>query len=164
MVIDGISHTMYDRAKAASVSHEKSSFAAFVEHAQKQPTDTGQPALKNTRLSGDYLSSFDISQPTTSDIEAKPQGLGAHSNTSTEKVIDKTSELYKKSLELESYLVKIMLNSMRSTLGKTSLTGKDSFAGKMYKDMMYEELSRNVTKNAGFGLADQMYLQLSDEV
>ena len=53
-----------------------------------------------------------------------------------------------------------MLDSMRSTLGKNSLTGKDSFAGKMYEDMMYEELSRTVTKNAGLGLADQIYLQL----
>ena len=56
-----------------------------------------------------------------------------------------------------------LLDSMRSTLGKNSLTGKDSFAGKMYDDMMYEELSRTMTKNAGLGLADQIYLQLNQQ-
>ncbi len=163
MVIDGISRTMYETAKTASVSHEKNTFAAFVEQAKKEPAQNGQSHIKSTRLSGDYLSSFDISQPTKADTQAQPQGLGARSAIHNEQKIDKTSELYKKSLELESYLVKIMLNAMRSTLGKTNLTGKNSFAGKMYKDMMYEELSRSVTKNAGFGLADQMYLQLTQE-
>ncbi|MBR7064939.1 MAG: rod-binding protein, partial [Treponema sp.] len=31
----------------------------------------------------------------------------------------------------------------------------------MYEDMMYDEYSTAVTKNAGFGLADLVYLQLS---
>ena len=107
----------------------------------------------STRLPGEYLSSFEIVNPTDADRAAQPSG--------TKATIDKTSELYQQALELESYFVKIMLDSMRSTLGKNSLTGKDSFAGKMYDDMMYEELSRTMTKNAGLGLADQIYLQLN---
>ena len=107
------------------------------------------PSL-STRLPGEYLSSFEIINPTAAQ----------HTGNTT---IDKTSELYQQALELESYFVKIMLDSMRSTLGKNSLTGKDSFAGKMYDDMMYEELSRTMTKNAGLGLADQIYLQLNQQ-
>ena len=121
----------------------------------------------STRLPGEYLSSFEIVNPTDADRAAQPKGMGAvsaaqHSGTKAS-IIDKTSQLYQQALELESYFVKIMLDSMRSTLGKNSLTGKDSFAGKMYDDMMYEELSRTMTKNAGLGLADQIYLQLNGQ-
>ena len=55
----------------------------------------------------------------------------------------------------------MMLSSMRDTIHKSELSGKNDFAGKMYDDMLYDELSRDVTKSAGFGLADQVYLQLS---
>ena len=120
----------------------------------------------STRLPGEYLSSFEIVNPTDADRAAQPKGMGAVSaaqHSGAKATIDKTSELYQQALELESYFVKIMLDSMRSTLGKNSLTGKDSFAGKMYDDMMYEELSRTMTKNAGLGLADQIYLQLNQQ-
>ena len=120
----------------------------------------------STRLPGEYLSSFEIVNPTDADRAAQPKGMGAATaahQAGGKAVIDKTSELYQQALELESYFVKIMLDSMRSTLGKNGLTGKDSFAGKMYDDMMYEELSRTMTKNAGLGLADQIYLQLNGQ-
>lgn len=76
-------------------------------------------------------------------------------------VVDKTTELYAQALELESYFVKIMLTSMRNTLTGSGLTGDNSFASKMYKDMFYDELNKGITRNAGFGLADQIYLQLN---
>jgi flagellar protein FlgJ len=50
---------------------------------------------------------------------------------------------------------------MRNTVEKSDLTGKNDFASKMYDDMLYDELARDMTKNAGFGLADQIYLQLN---
>jgi len=121
---------------------------------------TDHPKL-SVRLPGEYVSSFEIINPTDADRAAQPKGMAHHAGGTA--VIDKTSDLYQQALELESYFVKIMLDSMRSTLGKNSLTGKDSFAGKMYDDMMYEELSRTVTKNAGLGLADQIYLQLNPQ-
>jgi flagellar protein FlgJ len=31
----------------------------------------------------------------------------------------------------------------------------------MYEDMLYDEYATSMTKNAGFGLADQIYMQLS---
>ncbi|MGP1594401.1 MAG: rod-binding protein [Treponema sp.] len=113
------------------------------------------------RLNGDYLSSFDRVPPTEANTHAKPQGEAAASLYAKDTTIDKTSPLYQQALELESYFVKIMLDSMRSGLHKTDLTGKNSFAGNMYQDMMYEQLSRTVTAHAGLGLADQIYLQLN---
>ena len=82
------------------------------------------------------------------------------SNTGFSKTeIDKTDKLYQLCLELETFLVKNLLNSMRSTVQKSGLVD-DSFAGKMYEDMLYDEYAKDFTKNASFGLADQAYLQL----
>ena len=53
----------------------------------------------------------------------------------------------------------MMVNQMRKTVIKAD--GNSDFASKMYEDMLFDEYSTTLTKNAGFGLADQMYLQLS---
>ena len=56
----------------------------------------------------------------------------------------------------------VVLSSMRNTVTKTSLGGsQNEYAQNMYEDMLYDELANSVTKSAGFGLADQIYLQLS---
>ena len=111
------------------------------------------------RLPGDYISSLVTRNPTESSRISKP--LGAAANAGQEGLIDRTSKLYEQSLELESYMVKIMLSSMKKTVEKSDISGSNNFAGNMYEDMLYDELSRTVTRSAGFGLADQVYLQLS---
>jgi len=75
------------------------------------------------------------------------------------KDIDKNDKLYGLCLELETFLVKNLLNSMRSTVQKSGLVD-DSFAGKMYEDMLYDEYAKDFTRNANFGLAEQAYRQL----
>jgi flagellar protein FlgJ len=51
---------------------------------------------------------------------------------------------------------------MRSTVTKTNLGGEEnSFAQSMYEDMLYDEYAVALTKNSGFGLADQIYLELA---
>jgi flagellar protein FlgJ len=73
--------------------------------------------------------------------------------------IDKTSELYQLCLELETFLVKNLLTGMRNTVQKSGFID-NSFAGKMYEDMLYDEYAKDFTKNANFGLAEQAYRQL----
>lgn len=121
--------------------------------------------LSDPRLPKDFIGSFKIESPKPSDAHAAVQGMalgyGKSGGTVYQKrEIDKTSKLYEQALELESYFVKTLLDSMRKTLSEKNLAGEESFAGKMYKDMMYGELGRKITKNAGFGLADQIYLEL----
>jgi len=111
------------------------------------------------RLPGDYIQSFHIENPSASDRSASITGAAA--NAGMKGTVDKTSKLYEQSLELESFFVKMMLSSMRNTVQKSGLTGENDFASKMYDDMLYDELARDMTKNAGFGLADQIYLELS---
>jgi flagellar protein FlgJ len=75
--------------------------------------------------------------------------------------IDKEDQLYQLCLELETFLVKNLLTSMRNTVQKSGFVD-ESFAGKMYEDMLYEEYAKDFTKNAGFGLAEHAYRQLKN--
>lgn len=113
---------------------------------------------QNSGITGDYI------QKGESPFGSAPVGMAANSGNGNpdhnKKVeIDRNSKLYKSALELESYIVKIMLNSMRNTLN-SSLSMDNSYASKVYKDMLYDQLATTMTENAGFGLADQVYLQL----
>jgi flagellar protein FlgJ len=74
--------------------------------------------------------------------------------------IDKTDKLYEQCLELETFLVKTLISSMRSTVQKSGLID-EGFAGKMYEDMLYDEYAKDFTRNANFGLAEQAYLELT---
>ena len=127
--------------------------------AQTSAGTGGGSAALSAGIPGDYLRGFSLpSNPAA--VRDKPAGAAA--NSGQDGVIDRTSRLYAQSLELESYFVKIMLSSMRNTLSGGSGTGtEESFASRTYKDMLYDQLARTVTQNAGFGLADQIYLQLS---
>ena len=144
------------------------SFAKIMDEVASNGSALNATSQFSSALNGDYISSFKIENPTPQDKVAEPQGFarGFYKEYSPEgeehiRTIDKTSVLYEKALELESYFVKIMTDSMRSTLSGSSIAGDESFASKMYKDMMYDELNRNLTKHAGFGLADHIYLQLN---
>ena len=77
------------------------------------------------------------------------------------KGIDKDDKLYQLCLELETFLIKNLLTSIRNTVQKTGLV-EEGFAGKMYEDMLYDEYAKDFTKNAGFGLAEQAYKQLKN--
>lgn len=117
---------------------------------------------KDGKLNGDYKSSMAGAFNSPEDKNAAVKGFAANSGDATQ-TIDKTSKLYEKSLELESYFVKILLSSMRNTLSRTGITGeKESHATETYMDMYFDELSTTVTKNAGFGIADKIYLELAD--
>ena len=76
--------------------------------------------------------------------------------------IDKTDKLYEQCMELEIFLVKNLISSMRNTVQKSGLVD-EGFAGKMYEDMLYDEYARDFTRNANFGLAEQAYLELTGQ-
>ena len=76
--------------------------------------------------------------------------------------IDKTDKLYEQCIELEIFLVKTLISSMRNTVQKSGLID-EGFAGKMYEDMLYDEYAREYAKNANFGMAELAYLELSGQ-
>ncbi|HZK19481.1 MAG TPA: rod-binding protein [Treponemataceae bacterium] len=150
----------------AKSQNEINAFQVLVEQAKKASANvsTLSTSAKNTsgRLNGDYTTGFSNTFTAESDKTATAQGFAANSGASTNKTIDKTSTLYEKSMELENYLVKMMLSSMRKTLHGTNINGEDkTYAQNMYEDMLYDQLSIEMTKQAGLGLADQIYLELA---
>jgi len=145
----------------ALVDGIKAGMDARTEEGGENTAPSKSEALLDKRLPGDFITSFALTNPTDADRTASLTGAAA--NSGLRGSVDKTSKLYEQALELESYFVKIMLSSMRNTVQKSPLSGDTGFAGKMYEDMLYDELSRDVTRGAGFGLADQVYLQLSNQ-
>ena len=157
---------------AAQMQQEMNKFQSLIDgiqagiNSEKKSTLSSSQIAEDGRINGDYTSSLADAFNTPADKASRPVGaaanaVGAHGFSSNE-MIDRTSRLYKQSLELESYFVKILLSSMRNTITKTNLGGsQNEYAQNMYEDMLYDELATSVTKSAGFGLADQIYLQLS---
>jgi flagellar protein FlgJ len=114
--------------------------------------------LERTRLADESLqesSRGDVPEPGVF-RSAETRKISASSRTAP---IDKTDKLYQLCLELETFLVKNILTGMRNTVQKSGLID-DSFAGKMYEDMLYDEYAKDYTKNANFGLAEMAYRQL----
>ena len=145
---------------SARQNADNAKFSELLSRMQNQDNGRGTVAsdeiLENGRLNGDYASGF---TGAFSDKAAKPTGAAANqANPNVKsKTIDKTSELYEKSMELENYFVKQMLSAMRKTVMKSQ---ESDFAQQTYEDMLFDEYSTAMTKNAGFGLADQIYLSL----
>jgi flagellar protein FlgJ len=77
-----------------------------------------------------------------------------------ERLIDKKDKLYEQCEALETFLLKTLINGMRKTVEKSEFN-KGGFAGEMYEDMLYDEYAKDFTRNAGFGLAELAYLELS---
>jgi peptidoglycan hydrolase FlgJ len=171
MTIGGVNGSLLTGSEAVQSAQYKGEVSHFEDlvNSMKSPQKSSgdgvvsSSQINNDELNGDFTSGFSNAYVTDADKHARPRGAavnqsGAHGENRT---IDKTSRLYQKSLELETFMVKIMLSSMRKTISKSNLTGGDNFASNMYEDMMYDEYASQLTKNAGFGLADEMYLQLN---
>ena len=153
---------------SAKTNAENSKFMDLLKSMQeknKENVDEGKSSLSssqisaNGRLNGDHTSGFAGLYNSEKDRQSNPVGAAANQSGvhGVSKKIDRTSELYEKSMELENYFVKQMLSEMRKTVMKS----KDSdFAQQTYEDMLFDEYSTMMTKNAGFGLADQIYLSL----
>ena len=118
--------------------------------------DYRSSAAMNAHRTNNFAELLEKAQARNNALADEPSG----SKTGFSKTeIDKTDRLYELCLELETFLVKNLLTSMRNTVQKSGLVD-NSFAGKMYEDMLYDEYAKDFTKNASFGLADQAYLQL----
>ena len=153
---------------SAKTNAENSKFMNLLKSMQEKAEneiEAGKSSLSssqisaNGRLNGDYTSGFAGVYNSEKDRQINPVGAAANQSGphGVSKKIDRTSELYEKSMELENYFVKQMLSEMRKTVMKS----KDSdFAQQTYEDMLFDEYSTMMTKNAGFGLADQIYLSL----
>ena len=149
--------------QSAKSNADNARFSEMLERLQRQNDGRGtlssSQIAENGRLNGDYTTGFAGSFAGETNKAANPTGAAANQANPhiKSKTIDKTSELYEKSMELESYFVKQMLGAMRKTVMKSQ---ESDFAQQTYEDMLFDEYATSMTKNAGFGLADQIYLSL----
>ena len=118
--------------------------------------------MVNPDMYGNFSAVSSFRQPQNfEDIMRRAQSSDNEGNMPVDRKtdIDKNDKLYQLCLELETFLVKNLLNSMRNTVQKSGLVD-EGFAGKMYEDMLYDEYAKDYTRNANFGLAEQAYRQL----
>ena len=54
----------------------------------------------------------------------------------------------------------MMIKEMRNTVNKSNSMFSGGWAEDIYTDMLDDEYSKSMAKNAGFDLADQLYRQL----
>jgi flagellar protein FlgJ len=122
------------------------------------------PLARNSELSAgtdsfaDYLAQARAGQ----DDKAPVQEGTAAPPGPRKPYVDKTSKLYEQCQELETFLVKNLLTGMRNTVQKSGLI-EEGLAGEFYEDMLWDEYAKSFTRNAGFGLADQAYLELTGQ-
>ena len=76
--------------------------------------------------------------------------------------VDRSSKLYKASVEFEAILIKQMLNAMRKSVPKSGLLD-GGMAEEFFEDMLYDEYAKNMAQSAHFGLAQLIVKQLSTE-
>ena len=147
--------------QGARMSSDKGKFEAMLDELRAESAAERGNAEPDGRLNGDWTSGFSGTFTAEADKRSRPVGAAANQANPhvRQRTVDRTSKLYEKSLEMESYIVKMMLSQMRKTVMKAD--GQESYARSMYEDMLYDEYATVMTKGAGFGLADQMYLQLS---
>ncbi len=74
----------------------------------------------------------------------------------------KNKELYNACVEFEALFIKQMLDSMRKTVEKTSLTDSptDATGRDFFEDMLYDNYAKKMAETANLGIAKMMYLQL----
>lgn len=158
----------YGALQSAKMNSDGAKFSELLNRLQNKSENIDKSTLSSSqiieqgRLNGEYTTGFAGTYSNQTDKAAMPVGAAANQanpNVKTQK-IDKTSKLYEKAMELESYFVKQMLSSMRKTVMKSE---ESDFATQTYEDMLFDEYATSMTKNAGFGLADQIYLQLNVE-
>ena len=172
-----ITGTLSNGSNVIQAAQEKADESRFMSLVQEMTSKKESPSevpesvassqiSKNHRLNGDYTQGFYDYYTSESDKSASPEGMAAsvRSRDGSKAVIDRTSELYAQSKEMENYMVKMMLSSMRDTIHHESMFGEENeFARGMYEDMMYDNYAEALTKNSHFGLADQIYLELSGQ-
>jgi len=122
--------------------------------------------MEITGLGSTYMDDYRLSSPAAASSHQDFEAMLRRAASSKENApsgsklkIDKDDKLYEMCLELETFLVKNLLTTMRNTVQKSGLIDS-GFAGKMYEDMLYDEYAKDFTKNANFGLAEQAYKQL----
>ncbi|TGL62702.1 cell division protein [Leptospira ognonensis] len=88
-------------------------------------------------------------------------GLSVPQNIKAEIAADPyRKKLFDASVEFESVFVKMMLKEMKNSVHKEKLID-GGYAEEIFEDMLYDEYSKDISKNESLGMAEQIYKQMS---
>ncbi len=116
------------------------------------PSLQAREVYERTRLQRDLAAARERARGGGSDAISAPVVRRAN--------IDRQSKLYQAAQDFEAIFVKQMLNAMRKTVDKSGFV-EGGMAEEIFEDMLYDEYAKKMTRVAGFGLAEQIYLQLT---
>ena len=102
-----------------------------------------------------FLSESQRSQASFEGFQAKLENAMDKIGGAEEKEIREACEAF------ESYFFQIMLREMRKTSFNEGGYLDKSYAEKLFTDMLDEEISKNLARSGGIGLADQMLRQMT---
>ena len=143
---------------ALGIQHLNSAFVPFSAasmQAAGMPSTSMSPASNN-----DFSELLRRSQAARTVEGAANEADTSSGRTSRVPRVVRDEKLYELCLELETFLVKNLIKSMRSTVQKTNLIDT-GLAGEIYEDMLYDEYAKDLTRHANFGLAEMAYRELS---
>lgn len=83
------------------------------------------------------------------------------SGTISTATIDKNSKLYQSCEDFQAVFVKQMLDTMRKTVDKSGGILDENQGEQVFEDMLYDEYAKQMSKSAGFDLADNLYRQMA---
>lgn len=72
--------------------------------------------------------------------------------------------LWQAAQEFQSLFINMMLKGMRSTLNPETDMLHGGRTQEIFEDMLYDERAKSYSKNAGFPLAEQIYLQMAPQI
>lgn len=97
------------------------------------------------------------------ELEIAHERLERSSNSivwTKEQIEQRNKDIRDASIQLEALMLKMLYNDMWKTVPKNELFGDDN-AMDIYRDMYHEELTKQMAKGGGIGLADFIYNQLA---
>lgn len=102
-------------------------------------------------------------QEKTASLERKTTGtsiLNGEVRRKTGKVDGEDARLRQACSDFQAIFIKQMLDTMRKTVHKDGLL-QGGQAEEIFEDMLYDEYAKKMSENAGLGLDDMIYKQLS---
>lgn len=88
--------------------------------------------------------------------------LSAAKSRAGGRFVPENKELYNACSEFEALFIKQMLDSMRKTVERTSLTDSptEGTGRDFFEDMLYDNYAKKMAETADLGIAKMMYMQL----
>lgn len=128
----------------------------------------GLTALDNSIYNSDFRylnkiqknNNFDIDKAKRKFSDLLVESGATQGKVDVKKLDGEEKKMYDQCVEMESFLWKQVLNSMKKTINKTKLIDGGQ-TEEMFSDFLYDEYASMMAKDAGSNISDVLFKQLS---